>query len=63
MDTGVGGTGYSIIQQGKVEEMINSRPEERRNFIDDAAGIVKFRIKRQSVKSVLMKHAKFTSGR
>ena len=54
MDTGVGGgTGYSIIQQGKVEEMINSRPEERRNFIDDAAGIVKFRIKRQSAEKRL----------
>ncbi|MGA1750207.1 MAG: chromosome segregation protein SMC [bacterium] len=54
MDTGVGGgTGYSIIQQGKIEEMINARPEERRNFIDDAAGIVKFRLKRQSAEKRL----------
>jgi chromosome segregation protein len=54
MDTGVGGgTGYSIIQQGKIEELINARPEERRNFIDDAAGIVKFRIKRQSAEKRL----------
>ena len=54
MDTGVGGgTGYSIIQQGKIEEMINARPEERRNFIDDAAGIVKFRLKRQSAEKHL----------
>jgi chromosome segregation protein len=54
MDTGVGsGTGYSIIQQGKVEELINARPEERRNFIDDAAGIVKFRLKRQTAEKRL----------
>ncbi len=48
MDTGVGGTGYSIVEQGRVGEIVSARPAERRTLIDDAAGIVKFRIKRET---------------
>ncbi|MBF0237953.1 MAG: chromosome segregation protein SMC [SAR324 cluster bacterium] len=47
MDTGVGGGGYSIIEQGKVGEIISAKPSERRLLIEDAAGIVKFQSKRQ----------------
>ena len=42
MDTGIGGTGYSIIEQGRVGEIVSAKPIERRTLIDDAAGIVKF---------------------
>ena len=48
MDTGVGGTGYSIVEQGRVGEIVSARPADRRVLIDDAAGIVKFRIKREA---------------
>ena len=48
MDTGVGGTGYSIVEQGRVGEMVSAKPSERRTLIDDAAGIIKFRTKRQT---------------
>ena len=40
MDTGVGGTGYSIVEQGRVGEIVSARPADRRVLIDDAAGIV-----------------------
>ena len=48
MDTGVGGTGYSIIEQGRVGEIVSARSFDRRILIDDAAGIVKFRLKREA---------------
>ena len=53
MDTGVGGTGYSIIEQGRVGEIVSSKPLERRTLIDDAAGIVKFRFKRETAEKRL----------
>lgn len=46
MDTGIGGKGYSIIEQGKIDQIITSRAEDRRMIIDEAAGIVKFKSKR-----------------
>lgn len=46
MDTGVGKDTYSIIGQGKVEEIINSKAEERRSLIEEAAGIVKYKTRK-----------------
>ncbi|MHB8169995.1 MAG: chromosome segregation protein SMC [Thermincolia bacterium] len=43
MDTGIGKATYSIISQGKVEEILSAKPEERRVLIEEAAGIVKYR--------------------
>lgn len=45
-DSGVGKTGYSIIAQGMVDKIINSKPEERRVVFEDAAGISKFKVKK-----------------
>ncbi len=42
-DSGIGRDGYSIIGQGKVEEIISSKPENRRTIFEDAAGIAKFK--------------------
>ena len=42
-DSGIGRDGYSIIGQGKVEEIISSKPENRRVIFEDAAGIAKFK--------------------
>ena len=47
MDTGLGKDAYSIISQGKVEEIIMAKPEERRHLIEEAAGITKYRIRKQ----------------
>ncbi|HZK86149.1 MAG TPA: chromosome segregation protein SMC [Desulfosporosinus sp.] len=51
MDTGAGKEGFSIIGQGRVEEILNLKSEERRSLIEEAAGITKFRYrKREAVK-------------
>lgn len=43
MDTGVGREGISIIGQGKIDEILAMKPEERRGVLEEAAGIVKYR--------------------
>ncbi len=45
-DSGVGRDGYSIIGQGKVDEIINSKPENRRAIFEEAAGIAKFKARK-----------------
>lgn len=45
-DTGVGLEGYSIIGQGRIDEIIGAQPEERRLLFDEAAGITAFKLKR-----------------
>ncbi|MBE0569533.1 MAG: chromosome segregation protein SMC [Deltaproteobacteria bacterium] len=47
LDTGAGARGYAIIQQGKVGEIVNARPEEKRLIIEEAAGVAKFRVRRK----------------
>ncbi|MDX9873019.1 MAG: chromosome segregation protein SMC, partial [Clostridia bacterium] len=47
MDTGVGREGISIIGQGKVDEILSVKPEERRGLIEEAAGIVKYRYRKK----------------
>lgn len=42
-DTGIGKEGYSIIGQGQIDRIVSGRPEERRELLDEAAGIVKFK--------------------
>ncbi|MCT4544208.1 MAG: chromosome segregation protein SMC [Vallitalea sp.] len=43
LDTGVGKEGYSIIGQGQIDKILSTKPEDRRNLFDEAAGIVKFK--------------------
>ena len=43
VDTGVGLEGLAIINQGRVNELVSARPEERRSLVEEAAGIVKYR--------------------
>lgn len=47
-DTGIGKDGYSIIGQGQVEKILNGKPEERRELLDEAVGINKFK-RRKSI--------------
>ena len=42
-DTGVGKEGYSIISQGQIDKILSTKPEDRRELFDEAAGIVKFK--------------------
>lgn len=47
LDTGIGKDGYSIIEQGKVDEILSNNPINRRKVFDEACGISKFRYKKQ----------------
>jgi chromosome segregation protein len=47
LDTGLGGDGYAIIDQGGVDGMIKAKPEERRAFFEEAAGVAKYNSKRE----------------
>ena len=47
MDTGIGKDGYSIIGQGKIDEILSNKSEDRRNIFEEAAGIVKYRSRKQ----------------
>ena len=47
MDTGIGRDGYSIIGQGRIDEILSAKSEERRHIFEDAAGIVKYRTRKE----------------
>lgn len=47
MDTGIGKDGYSIIGQGKIDEILSNKSEDRRKIFEEASGIVKYRTRRE----------------
>lgn len=49
MDTGIGKSSYSIMEQGRVDAILHAKPEERRAIFDEAAGISKYKVERQEV--------------
>jgi len=54
-DTGVGKVAYSVMEQGKIDQILSSKPEERKYLFEEAAGITKFKIKRQEAERRLQK--------
>ncbi len=50
IDTGLGKDVYSVIGQGRVDEIINSRPEERREIFEEAAGILKYKMRKKEAR-------------
>lgn len=55
MDTGIGKDGYSIIGQGKVEDILSNNPANRRKIFDEACGIAKYRYKKNEAERNLKK--------
>lgn len=53
MDTGLGREGFSIISQGKVDEILSLRPEDRRGLIEEAAGIIKYKYRKREAERKL----------
>src|SRR6201993_46002 len=47
MDTGIGRTAYSIMEQGKIDLILSSRPEDRRTIFEEAAGITKYKAQKK----------------
>ena len=53
MDTGIGKDGYSIIGQGKIDEILSNKSEDRRHIFEEAAGIVKYRARKEETEKKL----------
>ncbi len=53
MDTGIGRTSYSIMAQGQIDQILSSKPEERRAVFEEAAGITKYKSQRKEALSKL----------
>lgn len=53
MDSGLGREAFSIISQGKVEEILNSKPEERRTIFEEAAGVLKYKTRKKKAENKL----------
>ena len=53
MDTGIGRDGYSIIGQGKIDEILSNKSEDRRHIFEEAAGIVKYRTRKEETERKL----------
>jgi chromosome segregation protein len=47
LDTGIGSDGYSIIEQGKVDFLTTAKPEDRRELFEEAAGVAKYKVRRE----------------
>ena len=53
MDTGIGKDGYSIIGQGKIDEILSNKSEDRRHIFEEAAGVVKYRVRKADAEKKL----------
>lgn len=53
MDTGLGRDSFSVISQGRVEEIFNSKPEERRAIFEEAAGVLKYKTRKKETQTKL----------
>jgi chromosome segregation protein len=53
MDSGLGKEAFSIIGQGRVEEILSSKPEERRTIFEEAAGVLKYKIRKKKAENKL----------
>ncbi|WP_080846481.1 chromosome segregation protein SMC [Cytobacillus gottheilii] len=53
MDSGLGKEAFSIISQGRVEEILNSKPEERRTIFEEAAGVLKYKTRKKKAEGKL----------
>ncbi len=56
-DTGIGKSAYSIMEQGKIDQVLSNKPEERRYIFEEAAGITKFKVKGSEAARKLSKTA------
>lgn len=54
-DTGVGKAAYSVMEQGKIDQILSSKPEDRRYLFEEAAGITRFKVRRAEAERKLQK--------
>lgn len=54
MDTGLGRDGYSIVGQGRIDDILSSRSEDRRKVLEEASGIVKYKVRKEEAERKLL---------
>lgn len=54
LDSGLGKEAFSIISQGRVDEILNSRPDDRRTIFEEAAGVLKYKIRKKKAEHKLV---------
>ncbi|MBB5149894.1 chromosome segregation protein SMC [Ureibacillus thermosphaericus] len=54
MDSGLGKEAFSIISQGRVDEILNSKPDDRRTIFEEAAGILKYKLRKKKAEQKLL---------
>lgn len=54
-DTGIGKSAYSVMEQGRIDQVLSNKPEERRHIFEEAAGITKFRMRGEEAERKLVK--------
>ncbi len=62
MDTGLGQDGYSIVGQGRIDDILSHRSEDRRRIFEEASGIVKFKTRKEESERKLQQTAQTCSG-
>lgn len=60
-DCGIGKEGYSIIGQGRIEQIVSSKPEDRRGIFEEAAGIAKFKVRKREAENKLARTRDYIS--
>jgi chromosome segregation protein len=55
MDTGIGREGYSVVGQGKIDQILSNKSEDRRHIFEEAAGISKFKFRKNEAEKELLK--------
>ena len=53
LDTGIGKDGYSVIGQGRIDEILSTRSEDRRQIFEEASGIMKYKVRKQEAEKKL----------
>ncbi|UUZ86791.1 hypothetical protein LJK88_21975 [Paenibacillus sp. P26] len=61
MDTGIGKEAYSIIGQGRIEEILSTKSEDRRGIFEEASGIVKYKSRKKETEKTAGNRAKFAA--
>ena len=53
LDTGIGRAAYSIMEQGKIDQILSSKPEDRRAIFEEAAGVMRFKVQKREAERKL----------
>lgn len=62
LDTGIGRAAYSIMEQGKIDQILSSKPEDRRAIFEEAAGVMRFKVQKREAERKLEEQRRIFCG-